>query len=111
MLLHIGLLVKSTITVLEFANEGFFHCMDSQVIKKVVPLPKYLVTVLMSATKLSNDSSVWFEASKFINIKQRSLRSIVSLNGTQIKVFTFQNDNRISLIMQINSWVLFFLIC
>lgn len=70
MFLHVGLLIESTITVLEFANEGFFHCMNSQVIEKVVPLPKYLITILMSATKQSNDSSVWFKASKFINIKQ-----------------------------------------
>jgi len=40
------------------------------VIEKVMPLPKYLVTVLMSTTKQSNDPSIRFKASKFINIEQ-----------------------------------------
>ena len=99
MLLHVGLLVESAIAVLEFADEWLFHCMDPQVIEKVVPLPKYLVTVLMSATKQSYNSPIRFKASEFINIEQRSLRSIVGLYSTQIKVLTFQDYNWISLIM------------
>ena len=99
MFFHISLLIEPSIAVFEFANKGLFHGMNSQMIEKVMPLPKYFVTVFMRTTKQSYYSSKWLKTSEFKYIELRCLRCIMSLYGTQIKILPFQYNNWILLIV------------
>ena len=89
MFFHICLLIEPFITILEFADKRFFLSVNSQMIEKVMPLSKHFATIFMRAAKQSNHSSVRLKASEFINVKLRSLWSIMWLNGCQIKILSF----------------------
>jgi hypothetical protein len=89
MLFHVGLLIKSLVAVLEFAEKRLFLCVNSQMVEKVMPLSENFATIFMRAAEQSNHSSIRFKTSEFKNVKLRSFWSIVRLNGCQIKVLPF----------------------
>lgn len=110
MLFHVSLLVKLSIASSKIASEGFFICVNSQMVEKIVPESKDFVTVLVSTVEKSDYCSIGFKAPKFKDIVQGCLWCILWVDCSKIKVLSFQHHNRVILIKNVDGWIAFFTI-